>query len=321
MLRTLLKQKQLINPRNGRLFSSLTHKKLDRDQFHHTVHKLRRFFDRKGWKEVTYQHERSILAACEDPWTIASYTFEGEKWPLPQTSQMWLEYDLLKNPDVPGIYTISTSYRQEPNPIPDRHQTIFPMFEFEGRGDYIDLRRMEKQLLEHLGFGPRECFKEMNYSDACEVLDVESIEAEQEAELCETYGDIILLNRFPESTSPFWNMARERFSVPTKSPKTEWARKTDVLIHGQETIGSAERSTNSKMMRERFETISEGKYAAKIRELFGVDRVNKELENFLSLDLCVRYGGGVGINRLIRGMEMSNLFPKKGPLYPDFSPI
>ena len=39
--------------------------------------------------------------------------------PLPQTGQMWLEHELLSTPNSKGFFCVSTSYRQEPNAIPD----------------------------------------------------------------------------------------------------------------------------------------------------------------------------------------------------------
>ena len=52
-----------------------------------------------------------------------------------QTGQMWLENVLLDNPDYEGAFCLSTSYRNEPNPVAGRHDKIFPMFEFEMKGD------------------------------------------------------------------------------------------------------------------------------------------------------------------------------------------
>jgi len=97
------------------------------------ANKLRTFFLQKGYVEVNTQDRLSILAACEDPTTVATYKYMGKVWPLPQTGQMWLEYELLKNPTLPGVFCLSTSYRQEKNPIPGRHKMIFPMFEFESK--------------------------------------------------------------------------------------------------------------------------------------------------------------------------------------------
>ena len=53
---------------------------------------LRSFFLSKNFLEVHTQNRLSILAACEDPETVATYNYCGNIWPLPQTGQMWLEH-------------------------------------------------------------------------------------------------------------------------------------------------------------------------------------------------------------------------------------
>ena len=107
------------------------------------THQMRSFFLEKGFLEVHTQNRLSILAACEDPTTVSTYEYAGEVWPLPQTGQMWLEYELLTNPDIPGCFCVSTSYREEENPKEGRHELIFPMFEFEMPGTFDDLLQME----------------------------------------------------------------------------------------------------------------------------------------------------------------------------------
>src|SRR3989344_4584526 len=134
--------------------------------FSKEVNALRRFFLGKGFDEVHTQDRLSILAACEDPTTVATYEYAGEVWPLPQTGQMWLEYELLKNPELSGVFCVSTSYRNERNPIPGRHELIFPMFEFESRGNINDLKELETELCEHLGFGKRGDFAYVGYDAA-----------------------------------------------------------------------------------------------------------------------------------------------------------
>ena len=106
--------------------------------YNEIVQKLREFCVSKGFEEVSTQDRLSILAACEDPSTVATYNYAGEVWPLPQTGQMWLEYELLTRPEIPGVFCVSTSYRNERNPIPGRHKIIFPMFEFESMGTIDD---------------------------------------------------------------------------------------------------------------------------------------------------------------------------------------
>ena len=79
-------------------------------EFDSAVTKMRKFFkEEKGFTEVPTQSRLSILAACEDPKTISQFVFDGINYPLPQTGQMWLEYELLTKPDLQGVFCVSTS--------------------------------------------------------------------------------------------------------------------------------------------------------------------------------------------------------------------
>ena len=101
--------------------------------------------------EVHPQNRLSILAACEDPSTISVFDYHNNVWPLPQTNQMWLEHEILRSPDLPGVFCTSTSYRNEPDPKPGRHNLIFPMFEFEIKGGFDELLKFERGMVEYLG--------------------------------------------------------------------------------------------------------------------------------------------------------------------------
>jgi aspartyl/asparaginyl-tRNA synthetase len=80
--------------------------------------------------------------------------------------------------------------------------------------------------------------------------------------------------------------------------------KIDVIMYGQETIGSAERATDREEMRRLFYSITEGGYAAKLFELFGKERVEAELEEYLKFDFFPRFGGGIGLTRLARAWNL-----------------
>jgi aspartyl/asparaginyl-tRNA synthetase len=257
------------------------------------VQKMREFFLSKNFVEVPTQSRLSILAACENPHSIATFNYNGEIWPLPQTGQMWLEHELLKNPHWDGCFCISTSYRQEKNPIPGRHELIFPMFEFESKGGMKELLKLESELLAHLGFDSP---VEVNYDDVCqEYGGVEILEDEHESRMWNEKGSVVSLQHFPLRTNPFWNM---------KHNETNIFNKVDVILYGQETIGSAERSCDVEEMKHNFYTIENGKYAAKLFELFGKERVESELEIFLSYDFFPRFGGGIGLTRMARAWEL-----------------
>lgn len=277
------------------------------DPFYYTatVKKLREFFDKRGFLEVHTQNRLSILAACEDPSNLATYNYSGRVWPMPQTGQMWLEYEMLMNPHCAGLYCVSTSFRNEPNPVVGRHDLIFPMFEFELHGGMDELIKMEKELCEFLGFGAKDSFKEGDFLEVAKKYQVADLTHEHERRICAENGPVYFLKNFPEFTSPFWNMSRH-----TTGPHAGLAKKCDVLIHGVETIGSAERSCDKDEMERRFLTISEGQYAKLLYSQFTRDRVLKELKDFLSLDFFPRSGGGIGLTRMMNGLRLSGLLPQ-----------
>lgn len=264
--------------------------------YNQIIKQMRKFFqDEKGYIEVPAQPRLSILAACEDPKTITQFIFNGVNYPLPQTGQMWLEREILENPGIPGVFCITTSYRNEPFPIPGRHDKIFPMFEFESKGDMNELKRVEAELLEFLGF-PRPVSHD--YRDLCKKYGVDELGAEQELMMQRDFGNVISLEHFPQHTHPFWNMKHDKNGIYSK---------VDVILYGIETIGSAERSTNVEEMRDNFFTISGGQYAQLLFSAFGEERVMKELDEYLSLSSFPRFGAGVGVTRMARAMKLAGL--------------
>ena len=261
--------------------------------YNELVQKMREFFLAKNFKEVPAQSRLSILAACENPHSVKTFEYCGEQWPLPQTGQMWLEYELLQNPEWDGVFCLTTSYREEKNPIEGRHSLIFPMFEFESKGGIEEMLKLESELLDHLGFDSP---IHVQYEDVCqEYGGISIIEHEDEDRLWNEKGSVVSLELFPRRTNPFWNM---------KNREGEIFNKVDVILYGQETIGSAERSCDVEGMREMFYSIEDGKYCQKLFELFGRERVEKELEEFLSHDFFPRFGAGIGMTRLARAYEL-----------------
>lgn len=265
--------------------------------FHNVVSRLRNFFLSKWWIEVHPQSRLSILAACEDPSTIATFDYQWQKRPLPQTGQMWLEHELLRNPWLPGVFCVTTSYRNEQNPIPGRHETLFPMFEFETKWELADLQVLECELLEYLWFGAKETMPIKSYTEVAEFYGTKELTSADELKMDTDFGHALLLTHFPQYTSPFWNMKKNG----------DVANKIDVIMHGMETIWSAERSTNPDEMRELFHTISDEWYAQILYDRFGKERVEEELEKFLAYEFFPRFGGGIGMTRLIRAMKLQGV--------------
>jgi len=180
------------------------------------------------------------------------------------------------------------------------------MFEFESKGGQKEMINLEKDLLEHIGFDkvggtidvPE--YPEVEYRDMMKKYNAVDLEHEHEQQMEKDYGPVLFLKNFPYHTSPFWNMKKEG----------DTASKIDIIVHGIETIGSAERSCDKDEMRNQFLTISDGGYANLLFDKFGYKRVNYELDAFLDHDFFPRFGGGIGVTRMIRAMEMSDLTNK-----------
>lgn len=270
----------------------------DSQAFSDVVNKLRHFCLGKGFIEVHTQDRLSILAACEDPDTVATYNYMGEVWPLPQTGQMWLEYELLTNPELAGVFCVSTSYRAEQNPVPGRHKVIFPMFEFELKGGIRELEKFETELLDYLGFGEESNYTYKTYDALKDHYKTEELTHKHEDQMESDFGPVVFCKDFPVYTSPFWNM---------KMKGKNHSHKIDVILYGHETIGSAERSSNPEEMKSMFYAISDGKYAQKLFDLFGKERVEKELHEFLDLSFIPRSGGGIGLTRLINAVKKGGI--------------
>lgn len=267
-------------------------------EFHYAFNQLYQFFCARDFIQVPTQHRLrpplGRLAACENPHNIVPITFLGKRVPLPQTGQMWLEEELLTDPRAPGYFCVSYSYRDEKEPQLGRHNFIFPMFEFEMHGSISALQALEKDLIAYLGI--RDIFYAF-YEDTARKYGVREIGDAEEKRLWAEHGPAVLLMYFPEHTSPFWNMKRV---VPSGD-----AAKIDGILFGVETIGSAERSCDPADMWNRFHTISDGKYAEKLFELFGEKEIHTELNYFLSHKFFPRSGGGIGMTRLIRALKLA----------------
>jgi len=270
-------------------------------EFNEVVEKLRSFFISRKFLEVSTQNRLSILAACEDPFNVGVFNYAGSCWPLPQTGQMWLEYELLKNPEPEGYFCLTTSYRMEKNPVEDRHDLIFPLFEFEMKGSQDALVELERDLLVYLGYDDAR-FVQEKYKNIAKTYDITELEHEHEQQLYDEISPTFFITDFPEFTNPFWNMKRNG---------DDTANKIDIILSGQETIGSAEREVDKNVMLERFNGIMDGKYREKLYELFGKERTDTEMEDYLKFDFFPRCGGGIGMTRLIRSMRLEGLLKKE----------
>jgi len=257
------------------------------------VQKLREFFLEKDFVEVPAQSQVRILSVCDDPETVVAAEFDRNNWPLPQTGQVSLEDHFLRYPEEEGVFCLTTSYRDEPNPIDGWHDKIFPIFEFETHGNMEDLIELEFELVDYLGFDAEP--KTIDYEDLCKMYDTNLIGPEHEKEIPYTFSNVAAIKNFPARSNPYFNVRR-------KQEEPNIYKKADLILHGKETIGSAERAVDIEQMREDFSKFKDGQYRKFLVEEFGKMRVMEEIENYLSQDFIERCSGSIGITRLQQGL-------------------
>lgn len=262
---------------------------------------LRKYAESRGWYEVLLQHWLDRLSACEDPKTVAKVKFCGETFSMPQTCQMRQEQVLLGMKKPQGMYHLTYSYRAEPK-IGERRKRAFPLFEFEvpaKKNGYLELIQTCKEMLQALGFTQ---FHTISYQTACKRYGVSRITDKEEALLEKDFGQVVFLVYFPIDET-FFNMKHD-------PSQPGYAFKLDVIVGGQETIGSAERAVSVEEMRKEFYASSNGEYYKKLCEEFGKENVDREFENYLLFIFIARYGGGIGLTRLIQAMLKYGLLPE-----------
>ncbi len=276
--------------------------------YHKTVSRLREFFTSRGFIELHPNPRQSFLTIADDVSTITTYNYEGENYLLPQTTHMWLEFELLKNPHLPGVFCCSTSYRQHKNPVPGRHENIFPIFDFEMAGGIQSMVNLQRELLEHLDFDMSK-YKEFTYDNLTLDLGVKQIDAATETLIGQNVSPVTVVTDMPNSINRSWYAKRDEGHV----------KSSDVILFGMETIGASERATNPENMRERFYQMQDGNFAKTLFETFGQKRVEKELGEFLSLEFFPRSTGSIGLTRMIRAMrEQENALQNAEPEVPYF---
>jgi hypothetical protein len=262
--------------------------------YHKTISKLREFYVSRGFMEVYPQSKPSFLAVADSTSTLMTYDNGGEKFLLPQTAHMWLEQELLKNPEFPGVFSVSTSYRHYKNPVANRHESVFPIFDFEMPGTIEAGYKIQAELLEYLGFVEKGCTApEFLYDDVTSRFGVRRIDGSVESRLYKDNGPAVIIKNRPESVQPSWLVTRA----------DDVAIMSNAILYGVETVSVMERSTNSGNMRKRFYEINDGNYAQDLFDLFGQARVERELGEYLSYDFFPRCSGSVGLVRLVRALR------------------
>lgn len=264
--------------------------------YNEIAHELRSFFQEKlHYLEIPTHTKLSILS-CKNPSTATTFQHGHTLYPLPQSSQIQLEKALLTNPQLKGVFSLGTSYRHDPHPLPGRHDKLFPLFEFVGRGQLQDLRKIYSELLNFLGLPTPH---HVSYADRCQRYGKERLTPANEADIQRDLGNAVSLEYFTANADPFWTIKQQDYQSYNK---------LHLILHGMHTFSGAEHSCDAQAMRIRFKQFMKGEYAQQLMKQFGAERVEHELEDYLSLRLTPRFSGSTGLSRLARALNREEAY-------------
>lgn len=257
------------------------------------VNILRNVFDKLNFIEIHTQNRLSILTIFDNPKLMCTFNYGGFIWPLPQSNLTWLQYDLLTNSFLPGVYTICTSYKNDPNYSKQADSKlgdtdiVLPYFEFVTFGKYNDMKNLILNVFEELGFGPKSKYNIVSYNDVAkrrgskEIINNESLSP-----------GVVLLESL---SKPIWGVKKNCAS--------------HIIIDKLEIATFMEYSTDSNDIIQSFLTINNGDNAEFIYSQFSKERVDNELYKFAHLNLLERVGCSINITNLIEVMETRGLCP------------
>lgn len=232
-------------------------------KYNTVIHLLRQFLDKMNFIELFTQNKLSILTVCDDPKSMCTFNYGGYVWPLPQSSIIWLEYELLTNQDLVGIYTLCTTYKNDSNYTRKQSENIFeadvvtPKFEFVTFGDYSDINTMVVNLLQELGFLDKYTF--VNYNKI----------AKRRGSTDLSVQDIV-----PTKVVTFVDYI----------PEQKWGMKytSKVYILQTEVMTFSEHLKDSNELLETFLTLDNGHLAEYLYAQFSKERVDDELFKFIN---------------------------------------
>jgi asparaginyl-tRNA synthetase len=234
-----------------------------------------------GAVESYYNKVTGGTGACENVPTAFILQNTPELAFMSQTDQLLMEAEILEH-ELPGVWTLGRSYRNEPRAGDGRHLAEFALLEFEARG--MDLERLldfQQELLnlsmevgldspvvpeEHKermrGYLKRPAVR-ISYTDIIKRLNDggvsikwgDDFRSEIEEMVCLIFEGPVQVTHYPESIK-FFNMYRsERKPLEAQMPIEEYNRRrytvdcVDVLLPwAGETFGASRREEDHKTL-------------------------------------------------------------------------
>lgn len=196
--------------------------------------------------------------------------------------QLYLESELLQNPDVTGYFCVTNVNIENPHAIPTA--------EFVIKGDVQVLESFIHNLLIYLCYHTisKYTIKDFSYITTKLNMDVNYLSNTIKQKIYNKFGAVFLLKNYPLNTTSHWT---------TKTNVNNTYNKIVTILSGDEVISSYEISSDINDMRTQFHTCNE------------FEEDNDELDQYLLQSFITRSYGKISILSLIDSMVKERLIP------------
>jgi len=268
--------------------------------FHYVTNTARFFFLETGFIETFEQSNLSVINSCKNLDTSCLFDMYKFCHSLPQSNEIWLDYEITKYNNQAGFFCISTHYTNDSLGITN---SIIPYLEFSIKGGMFELEKMLRALLTSLGYKSKCKFNTLMYKNILSTYNVTDITPSVYNKIAETDNGVIFIKNYAFNGDTFWNDFQENGIY----------NKITVLLNGKETITATQKSKSIEFMRDNFKNRSD---FIKLCDIFGEYRVLGELEGYLELPFSDRCTGKINLVNLINSMDEESLIPDNYMLKP-----
>lgn len=254
--------------------------------FHAATEKTRAFFSSKGLIE----QEASSLC----PKT------KGKDQKL---IQMHLEIELLKNPKQVGFFCLVNNPDDKKKAA---NTPAEPTFLFEQRGTIQDLKKLSLEFLEYLGF---KAPYTANYDELCAQYGSDPLESHHIKKMYQEISESILVQEFPIRCQSNWN---------AHYSDRKLLEQVAALLYGAEVFNAAVRSSDHTYLIASFKKFLNQPLGKSLTKKFGTVFLKKLFDDYLTYDLCDRFGGAIQLKHLQSALQQGKLLVPEISFYGAF---
>ena len=261
--------------------------------YNYAANLIRFFFLDGNYIESYEQNKLCNLNSCINIYDACLYDMFKFCYALPQSNELWVDYQILMYSSQKGFFTYSTIYKNDFNGL---NNYIEQVIEFSLKGGMYDLEKLIRNLLDLFGFKNTFTFKSVDYNELIQDLQITDFTYKNFSMLNDDPYTIYFIKGFNKNAYVKWN---DYFDV-----KNNCYNKLLLICRGKELICGSQKSESVDEMRENF---MKTKDFSKKCEFFLEERVIGELNSYLELQFFKRCTGTICFKNLIHLLEQENL--------------